>query len=156
MSALEKRALLLVLGFYLLGWVLVWLRAPSAELVLRGQALLPPSSSATLALSLPAAGAEVYADTLSSATEQNKPTKVRAHNAKIEKIAKNSSEKISINKASLQELQRLPGIGVGTAQKILDYKKTHGAFARAEDLLEVKGIGDKKLNTLAPHITFER
>lgn len=161
MTALEKRALWIILGFYLLGWLLVYLRAPSAELVLQGRAkqILPSSSS--LEIKLPASGGEVIIDSLhvsssAQAVTAGVHTEKSSSKPSASKIAKGSSEKISINKASLADLQRLPGVGASTAQKILEYRKAHGGIQKADDLLEVKGIGEKKLNSLIPHITFER
>lgn len=55
------------------------------------------------------------------------------------------SGKVNINTASVQELdEKLPGIGPTLAQRIVDYRKLHGSFARVEDLNNVSGIGDKK------------
>ncbi len=51
--------------------------------------------------------------------------------------------KVNINSAGLNELQKLPRIGPKLAQRILDYRKEHGPFKRPEDLLKVKGIGEK-------------
>ena len=53
--------------------------------------------------------------------------------------------KVNINTASAQELdEKLSGIGPTLAQRIVDYRKLHGPFAKIEDLNEVSGIGDKK------------
>jgi len=55
------------------------------------------------------------------------------------------SGKVNINTASAQELDdKLTGIGPTLAQRIVDYRKLHGAFAKIEDLNNVSGIGDKK------------
>ncbi len=50
---------------------------------------------------------------------------------------------VNINTASVEELSTLPGIGAGTAQKIVAYRKAH-KFKSTSDLMEVKGIGSKK------------
>jgi competence protein ComEA len=52
---------------------------------------------------------------------------------------------VNINAADAAELATLPGVGPKTADAILAYRQEHGAFQRAEDLLEIRGIGQKKL-----------
>lgn len=48
---------------------------------------------------------------------------------------------VNINTADLVTLDTLPGIGPVTAQRIIDYRETHGPFARVEEIMEVEGIG---------------
>lgn len=59
---------------------------------------------------------------------------------------------ISLNTANSAELQRLPGVGPSTAQKILDYRQEHGGFTSIEELLAVKGIGPKKLDAMRKYL----
>jgi competence protein ComEA len=61
---------------------------------------------------------------------------------------------VNINAAGLTELDTLPGIGPVTAQKILDWRTSHGAFSSVDELLEVDGIGEKTLADIAPHVTL--
>lgn len=61
---------------------------------------------------------------------------------------------VSLNTATLDQLDTLPGVGPVTAQKILDWRETNGAFSAVEELLEVDGIGDKTLAEIAPHVTL--
>lgn len=62
--------------------------------------------------------------------------------------------KISINKATYEELITLPGIGPKTALKIIEYRNTYGSFWSLEDIKKVKGIGDKKYAKLKEYITI--
>lgn len=61
---------------------------------------------------------------------------------------------ININTATAQELEALPGIGPALSQAIVAYRDEHGAFTRAEDLLNVKGIGEAKLDAIREEITL--
>jgi competence protein ComEA len=58
--------------------------------------------------------------------------------------------KVNLNRASADELQVLPGIGPVLAQRMVDWRKTHGRYRTVDDLQEVKGIGKKRLEQLRP------
>jgi len=60
--------------------------------------------------------------------------------------------KVNINQASATQIALLPRIGEKVAGRVLDYRKSHGPFARPEDLMEVKGIGEKMFLTLKPYV----
>lgn len=55
---------------------------------------------------------------------------------------------VNINTAGLAELDQLPGVGPATAQKILAYRNQIGRFSSVDQLMEVKGIGPKKLEKM--------
>lgn len=59
-----------------------------------------------------------------------------------------SSGIVNINRASVSELDALPGVGPSTAQAIVDYRTTNGPFGAPEDLLNVKGIGPAKFEAM--------
>ena len=59
--------------------------------------------------------------------------------------------KININSASVEELVQLKRIGPKYAERIIDYRKQHGPFEKPEDIMKVKGIGQKTW-TINQHI----
>jgi competence protein ComEA len=61
-------------------------------------------------------------------------------------------EPVDVNKAGIEELMTVPGIGKVMAQRIVEFREEHGAFNRVEDLLKVKGIGEKSLEKLKPYL----
>ncbi|MDI2033014.1 ComE operon protein 1 [Paenarthrobacter nitroguajacolicus] len=63
--------------------------------------------------------------------------------------------KVNINTASLEELGTLPRIGPVTAQRILDWRKEHGAFTSVDELDAVDGIGPKLMESLKDLVTVQ-
>ncbi|MGH3351842.1 MAG: helix-hairpin-helix domain-containing protein [Nocardioides sp.] len=61
---------------------------------------------------------------------------------------------VSLNAASMEELETLPGVGPVTAQAIIDWRTTNGAFTSVDELLEVDGIGPKTLDSLESLVTL--
>ena len=61
-----------------------------------------------------------------------------------------STPAINLNTATLEQLETLPGIGRKTAERILEYRTKSGSFKRIEELMNVKGIGEKSFLKLKP------
>ena len=59
---------------------------------------------------------------------------------------------VNLNTATATELQELPGIGAATAARILEYRQKNGPFKKIEELMNVKGIGEKTFLRLKPQI----
>jgi competence protein ComEA len=60
---------------------------------------------------------------------------------------------LDVNRASAEELQRLPGVGPATAAAIITERERNGPFAGVDDLLRVRGIGPAKLDALRDLVT---
>lgn len=63
------------------------------------------------------------------------------------------SGRININTASQSELESIRGVGPKTAQSIIDYRTQNGSFKRVEDIMNVKGIGEKKFDSMKDQIS---
>ena len=68
--------------------------------------------------------------------------------------AAGGSKLININSADAGQLVTLPQVGPKMAQRILDFRKSNGNFKRVQDLMKVKGIGEKVFAKLQPLITI--
>jgi competence protein ComEA len=61
--------------------------------------------------------------------------------------------KVNINQASVQQLATLPGVGEKLATRILEQRQKQGTFKTVQELLNVKGIGEKNFERLEPFVT---
>lgn len=62
------------------------------------------------------------------------------------------SRPVDINAASLEQLEQLPGIGPVFAHRIVDYRKNTGPFRNVDELMAVKGIGEKRMEKLRKYV----
>lgn len=65
---------------------------------------------------------------------------------------KEGTTMININKAKIEELTELPGIGDAMAQRIIEYREENGDFQQIEDIQNVSGIGEAKFEKLKENI----
>ena len=108
-------------------------------------------------------GSHVYVpavkNTSATTNMTSKASKKSAQNAQAKDTASmesisNTDRKVNLNTATQAELIALPGIGPSMANRILALRRVR-AFTRVEDLLQVRGIGESKLNKLRPYVTVE-
>ncbi len=61
--------------------------------------------------------------------------------------------KVNINTASAQQFTTLPGVGEKMAARIVEYRQKQGGFKSVQELMNVKGLGEKNLAKLQPYLT---
>ena len=64
-----------------------------------------------------------------------------------------TSAVINLNTATAAQLESIPGIGAKTAERIIEYRQKNGAFKKVEDLMNVRGVGEKSFLKIKPLIT---
>jgi len=62
----------------------------------------------------------------------------------------NPTAKVNLNTASVEQLTTLPGVGPKLAARIVEYRQKSGAFRAPQELLNVKGVGEKNLSSPGP------
>lgn len=85
----------------------------------------------------------------------NKKTFIAKNKEQIPYVKKGFSGKINLNTASLAELATLPGIGEKTAGNIYAYRNRVGKIKSLDELLNIKGIGEKKISKLKDFLTLK-
>ncbi|MET0623112.1 MAG: helix-hairpin-helix domain-containing protein [Pyrinomonadaceae bacterium] len=79
----------------------------------------------------------------------------RLHTAQTTRPAESSATPLNINEASREELEQLPGIGPALAARIVEHRERHGRFRRAEHLLLVRGISERRFRQLRTRVAPE-
>jgi competence protein ComEA len=88
-----------------------------------------------------------------AAAQQPSPAKAAKPAASPAKPAATPTSPVNINTATLAQLESLPGVGTKAAERILEYRDKNGKFKKVEDLMNVKGIGEKSFLKLKPLLT---
>lgn len=65
-----------------------------------------------------------------------------------------TTPRVNISAATAAQLMMLPGVGAAYAARILEYRTLHGQFHRVTDLLQVKGIGERRLVAMLPYVAL--
>jgi len=98
-----------------------------------------------IALTLAVAAAAISASPL---VAQDKPAATHTTAKPAPAVA------VNINTASAAELEALPGIGAAMAARIVEYRLKNGPFKKVEDLMNVRGLGEKNFLKLKPQLTL--
>jgi len=104
-------------------------------------------------------------DTLNSQVSEKLSSEMKSEQDSIESIEKEPritkkelklrEKNINLNTAGIDELVFLPGIGQSTAEKIIEYRSRKGKFKKIQDIMNVKGIGEKKFEKIKEYLTIE-
>jgi len=64
-----------------------------------------------------------------------------------------ASAPVNLNTATAAQLATIPGVGEKTAERIIEYRQKNGAFKKIEELMNVRGVGEKSFLKMKPLIT---
>jgi competence protein ComEA len=88
-----------------------------------------------------------------SAAQTSAPQPPAKSSSRSAAAVSDASAPININTASAAELDGLPGIGAKTAARIVEYRQKNGPFKKIEELMNVRGVGEKNFLKLKDRIT---
>ncbi|MFP8490020.1 ComEA family DNA-binding protein [Gracilimonas sp. Q87] len=90
-----------------------------------------------------------------TAVEQKSATALTEMTDSPSEVSETKPAIININTAGSDELQTLNGIGPAYAGRIIEYREANGGFKTIEELINVKGIGEKRLEAIRPFVTLD-
>src|SRR6266850_8412371 len=73
--------------------------------------------------------------------------------APAQKVTATAAAPVNLNTATAVQLATIPGIGAKTADRIIEYRQKNGGFKKVEDLMNVRGVGEKSFLKMKPLIT---
>ncbi|MFZ9856780.1 MAG: ComEA family DNA-binding protein [Roseiflexaceae bacterium] len=119
------------------------------DLVMRAGGLRPDADAAAinLAASIGDAAHVHIPERTSAQTSDVAPASTRS-------ATSTQSQTVNINRASVDELTQLPGVGPALAQRIIDFRAQHGPFTTLDDLDAVSGVGESLLSKIAAYVVF--
>jgi competence protein ComEA len=88
-----------------------------------------------------------------AAAQQTKTPAGAPVKASRAKAAPAPTTPVNLNTATQAQLEALPGVGPKAAERLIEYRKQNGSFKKVEDLMNVKGFGEKTFLKLKPMIT---
>ena len=110
----------------------------------------------SLLLAAKADEATLNDDVARDASEDHSNTPSKKRSATHAPAKKEFHGTIAFNKATLAQLQQVPGVGAVMAERLLSFRASKGGKVHdVQELLAVKGIGEKKLELLKPYFTFD-
>jgi competence ComEA-like helix-hairpin-helix protein len=92
---------------------------------------------------------------LSSCAKRSHPLITANDQQSIPSVPANEQPRINLNRASVKDLEALPGIGKGLAARIVEHREKYGPFRRAEHLIAVRGISDRRYRALRDLVMVE-
>lgn len=124
-----------------------------AASIIYNATLIPPAQP--VAVSYPASASSSQSSHFDSVGVSSSPSSTSSPSDPSSSISDTPSaaQLVDINRADAAQLDTLPGIGPALSQRIIEYRQQNGRFETVEELVNVKGIGEKTLEKLKPYIT---
>ena len=124
-----------------------------AASIIYNATLIPPAQP--VAVSYPASASSSQPSNFDSISVSSSPSSTSSPSDPSSSISNTPSaaQLVDINRADAAQLDTLPGIGPALSQRIIEYRQQNGRFETVEELVNVKGIGEKTLEKLKPYIT---
>lgn len=119
------------------------------DAVMLAGGLLPEADTSSLNLAQPLLdGQKVHVPVVGEEVAQSSVQDLPVQEVSVSAQGDADGSRINVNSATVDDLQRLPGVGAATAASIVDDRERNGPFLSVEDLMRVSGIGEKKFEKM--------